>query len=283
MVPSDFIAKYNKPYPGREAGVPQTLDLQELFPAALFTRGLYPLGIEEPEKFGIPYQAEAMIHGRTNLMMNSHDPEAMAETLEEIKFQVSISMFIDETSEFADIILPDAHDFERWDMFPANDPYAFIAPGPGKWYFLARQPVVEPPGDARPWTEIYLELAKRLGILEEMYQLGNECGTSGKNISWIRKRPTRCAILPSGRPKPSSVPISDLEILRRHPARVARKNHAGSLPADVSAFAGFPFTWNIFWITKKMCRTVLDELGLEWDLSAYTPVPIWIPCEANEH
>ena len=74
MVPSDFIAKYNKPYPGRQAAVPQTLDLQELFPVALFTRGLYPLGIDEPEKFGIPYQAEAMIHGRTNLMLNSHDP-----------------------------------------------------------------------------------------------------------------------------------------------------------------------------------------------------------------
>ena len=37
IIPSDFIAKYNKPYPGRKASIPQTLDLQELFPVALFT------------------------------------------------------------------------------------------------------------------------------------------------------------------------------------------------------------------------------------------------------
>ncbi|MBM3791542.1 MAG: molybdopterin-binding protein, partial [Acidobacteria bacterium] len=174
IIPSDFIAKYNKPYPGRKASVPQTLDLQELFPAALFTRGLYPLGIEEPEKYGIPYRPEAMIHCRTNHMMNSHDPAAMAQTLKKLKFQLSIALFIDETTEFADVVLPDAHDFERWDMFPANDPYAFIAPGPGEWYFLLRQPVAAPPGDATPWTEIYLELAERLGILPDLYRFGNE-------------------------------------------------------------------------------------------------------------
>ena len=34
---------------------------------------------------------------------------------------------------------------------------------------------------------------------------------------------------------------------------------------------------------KKDVQKVLDELGLDWDLSTYSPVPIWIPCEANEH
>jgi len=53
MVPADYITKYNKPYPGSPVKAPLTLDLRELFPVALFTRGLFPWGIAEPEKFGI--------------------------------------------------------------------------------------------------------------------------------------------------------------------------------------------------------------------------------------
>ena len=90
-------------------------------------------------------------------------------------------MFIDETTEFADVVLPDAHDFERWDMFPANDPYAFIAPGPGQWYFLLRQPVAEPPGDATPWTA-GLPGAGRAArdSPDEIYRLGNEMWNLGE-------------------------------------------------------------------------------------------------------
>jgi len=129
IIPSDIIAKYNKPYPGNKASVPKTLDLHELFPASLFTRGMYPVGIDDPKKYGIPYEPEAMIHGRSNLMLNSHNAEDMEKTLKKLKFQVSICNFVDETCEFADIILPDTHDFERWDMFPANDPYALTQAG----------------------------------------------------------------------------------------------------------------------------------------------------------
>ncbi|MBT7450603.1 MAG: molybdopterin-dependent oxidoreductase, partial [Rhodospirillaceae bacterium] len=156
LVPAQHIAKYHKPYPPRQPKIPETLDLNELFPSALFTRGMFAWGIRDPEHFGIDYTPEILLHGRTNLMMNSHNPEAMSEVLAKIPLQVSFSTFIDETTEFADIVLPDSHDFERWDLFPANDPYAFIAPGPGEWYWLMRQQAIAPPDGARPWTEVYL-------------------------------------------------------------------------------------------------------------------------------
>jgi len=223
-----------------------------------------------------------MLHCRSNLMMNSHDPEAMAETLKKLRFQASMCMFIDETSEFADIILPDAHDFERWDMFPANDPYAFVAPGPGKWYWLMRQAVTEPPEGARPWAEVYVELAKRLGILEDIYRIGNDAWTInephklekgetytlreiaerqagtivGPDFSWDRLKETSCLVtgektIEEAFPRmffEAKVPIY-LEYLLKHAEEV---------------------------------KAVIDKLGIEWDFTPYSPVPIWIPCEAHE-
>lgn len=281
IIPSDFIAKYNKPYPGRTAAPPQTLDLQELFPAALFTRGLYPIGIDEPEKYGIPYRPEMMIHCRTNHMMNSHDPAAMAETLKKLKFQLSISLFIDETTEFADVVLPDAHDLERWDMFPANDPYAFIAPGPGQWYFLLRQPVAEPPGDAAPWTQIYLELADRLGILEAVYRLGNAMWNLSEECKLDPKR--KYTMREIAELQARSIFGTDFDT-----GRFARSSCAVLRPKTVQeAFprmflpSRVPIYLEYLLGHKQDVQKVLEQLGMQWDLSCYSPVPLWIPCAAH--
>lgn len=280
IIPSDFIAKYNKPYPGRQAAVPQTLDLQELFPAALFTRGLYPLGIDEPERYGIPYRPEVMIHGRTNHMLNSHDPAAMAATLKRLKFQLSISMFIDETTEFADIVLPDAHDFERWDMFPANDPYAFIAPGPGSWYFLMRQSVALPPGEATPWTQIYIELAERLGILEEFYRLGNEMWHLGEAYKLDPKGKYTVRDIAERQAKTIFGDGFRLEDLRTTSSAVLRPKTVEEAFPRMFLPSRVPIYLEYLLDHRDAVARVVEKLGLPWDLTTYSPVPIWIPCEA---
>jgi anaerobic selenocysteine-containing dehydrogenase len=283
IIPSDFIAKYNKPYPGRKASIPQTLDLQELFPVALFTRGLYPLGIDEPRKYGIPYEPEAMIHGRTNHMLNSHDPAAMAETLKKLTFQLSIVQFIDETAEFADVILPDAHDFERWDMFPANDPYAFIAPGPGQWYFLFRQAVAEPPGQARPWTEIYLEIAERMGFLEEIYKLGNAMWNLGEKHTLDPKEKYTIRDIAARQAKTIFGDAFSLDRLTTTSSSVLRTKTVQEAYPRMFLPSRVPIYLEYLLDHRRDVQAVLDELHFRWDLSSYSPVPTWIPCEAHEH
>ncbi|MDO8835997.1 MAG: molybdopterin-dependent oxidoreductase [Vicinamibacterales bacterium] len=284
IIPSDFIAKYNKPYPGRKAGVPQTLDLQELFPIALFTRGLYPLGIDEPEKYGIPYRAQAMIHGRTNHMMNSHDPVAMAETLKKLTFQLSLVQFIDETAEFADVILPDAHEFERWDMFPANDPYAFIAPGPGDWYFLFRQPVAEPPGQAKPWTEIYLEIAERMGFLEAVYALGNTMWNIAEAYALDPTRKYTVRELAERQAKTIFGGTFSLDSVTETSSTILRAKTIQEAYPRMFLPSRIPIYLEYLLDHKRDVQVVLDQLHLDWDLSCYSPVPTWIPCEAHgEH
>jgi len=286
LMPSDVIAKYNKPYPGHKAAMPVTLDLHELFPASLFTRGMFPMAINDPKKYGIPYEPEMLLHGRSNIMMNSHDPEEMEKTLKKFKFQASICNFIDETCEFADIILPDAHDFERWDVFPANDPYAFVIPGKGKWYWVARQAVVEPPGDATPWTEIYFELAEKLGLLEKMHEVGNS-GLwllndenkikPGEKVT-MRELCERMGKSVLDRPDFSLKMLQDngcSELITRD------KTIEEAFP-KVFLKSKAPIYLEYLLGHKEDVKKILDELGLDWDLSPYSPVPNWIPCEGCE-
>ena len=283
LIPAQHIAKYHKPYPPRQPKIPETLDLNELFPAALFTRGMFAWGIRDPDHFGIPYAPDVLLHGRTNLMMNSHNPEAMASVLAKIPFQVSFATFIDETTEFADIVLPDSHDYERWDLFPANDPYAFITPGPGEWYWLMRQQAVSPPDSARPWTEVYLDLAKRIGILEDLYTQGHTMW----NIDDAHR----------------------LEAGKRHSVKDIAERQAKTLIGDHFSFdqlgdtaclitrektieeayprpfmdARVPVYMEHLIETGEQVGAVVEELGIDWDLSPYTPLLNYFPCHAHEH
>ena len=283
LVPAQHIAKYFKPYPAREARAPETLDLNELFPTALFTRGLFAWGIREPEKFRIPYKAEVLLHCRTNLMMNSHNPESMAETLAMIPFQVSFATFIDETAEFADIVLPDSHDYERWDLFPANDPYAFITPGPGEWYWLMRQQAVEPPGEARPWTDVYLDLAERLGILEELYTIGNRIwDISDKHKLDSATRPTVKEIAE----RQAKTLLGDgftFDQMADSACMITRRKTIQEAYPRAFLDARVPVYLEHLIDAGRHVKKIVDDLGIEWDLRPYTPLLSYFPCHAHVH
>ncbi|OHC77215.1 MAG: DMSO reductase [Rhodospirillales bacterium RIFCSPLOWO2_12_FULL_58_28] len=72
-------------------------------------------------------------------------------------FLITSTIVYDESSQFADLILPDVTYLERWDwedMVSANQ----IAE------FSIRQPLVKPLGEARCQGDVWPELAKRLGF-----------------------------------------------------------------------------------------------------------------------
>lgn len=76
---------------------------------------------------------------------------------EKIPFLVSVDVALSETSELADLVLPDATYLERWtcdDMVCANQiPEYYI-----------RQPMHAPLGNARNFCDVVCDLAKRLGL-----------------------------------------------------------------------------------------------------------------------
>ncbi|OGL58617.1 MAG: hypothetical protein A3J27_14670 [Candidatus Tectomicrobia bacterium RIFCSPLOWO2_12_FULL_69_37] len=79
-----------------------------------------------------------------------------------IPFHVAVDAYMSESTELADLILPDATYLERWDP-EAPSSYSLIP------FVALRQPVVKPLGEARAFQDVLLDLARRIG--EDMPKL----------------------------------------------------------------------------------------------------------------
>src|SRR3546814_11648109 len=69
--------------------------------------------------------------------------------------------FYSETVPYADLVLPDTTYLERWDCISLLDRPISNAHGAGD---AIRQPVVQPDRDVRPFQDVVIDLAYRLGL-----------------------------------------------------------------------------------------------------------------------
>jgi anaerobic selenocysteine-containing dehydrogenase len=76
---------------------------------------------------------------------------------EKIPFLVSVDVTLSETSELADLVLPDATYLERWTCDGKTSPEGIAE-------YQIRQPMHPPRGEARNFCDVACELAGRLGI-----------------------------------------------------------------------------------------------------------------------
>ncbi len=74
-----------------------------------------------------------------------------------LPFTVAVSPFYDESSELADMILPDATYLERWDW---ED---MVSPDQVPEYYI-RQPIVPPMGEVRNFADVACDLAERMDM-----------------------------------------------------------------------------------------------------------------------
>ena len=104
---------------------------------------------------GKPYPIRAMISSANNTLISVADSHHTRECLEALEFFVYIDFFMTPTAELADIVLPAA-------MWPEVDS-VFCMPEFGDVAALCMQKVVQV-GECRPDEEIFLDLAKRMGL-----------------------------------------------------------------------------------------------------------------------
>ncbi len=101
-------------------------------------------------------EVEALMLYYTNPIASSTHPSVWREALEKIPFIVSFSPFLDETTRYADVVLPDLLPYERWQDAPNPTSYPYPVWG------LAR-PLVEPHEGAMHSGDVILALARSLG------------------------------------------------------------------------------------------------------------------------
>jgi anaerobic selenocysteine-containing dehydrogenase len=111
-----------------------------------------------PERIlkGEPYPVEALFVYATNPLYSHPQRERWRQALEKVPWIVSFSPYEDETSQMADLILPDDTYLERWQ----DDPVCHLA---GFTLFGVGRPAVARLHDTRNTGDVLLEVARRLG------------------------------------------------------------------------------------------------------------------------
>jgi anaerobic selenocysteine-containing dehydrogenase len=121
-----------------------------------FEGGDRPLRFAETIARSSESRVETLLLYYANPLESSARPDLWREALDRIPFVVSFSPFLDETSGYADVILPDLLAYERWQDAPTPASYPYPVWG------VAR-PLVEPQEGGIHTGDVVLALARDLG------------------------------------------------------------------------------------------------------------------------
>jgi anaerobic selenocysteine-containing dehydrogenase len=102
-----------------------------------------------------PYPIEILFLYHTNPLYDDPPGLEWREALEGIPLVVSFSPYLDETSEHADLLLPDCTYMEKWFLEPLEPSLGYPAVGLGR-------PIVEPLHDTRNTADVLIELAQAM-------------------------------------------------------------------------------------------------------------------------
>ena len=112
-----------------------------------------------------PYSVQVLLLRKTDPLAELPGRPAWTAALQKVPFVVSFSSLLDQTTQFADLVLPESMPLEAWDVVTP-------APATGEPCLGFRQPVVSPVHDTRPAGQIVLALAAGMG------------GSIGRTLPW---------------------------------------------------------------------------------------------------
>jgi len=158
---------------------------------------------ERPDDWSMPMPTlpEVWIVYRSNPAISFWDTRRLAEIAASFPFMACVAYTVDETNYMADILLPEATDLESDQMIRMGGTKYMEQFWDYKGVVL-RQKAVEPQGDARDFTWITTELAKRTGLLEPYVKAIN-AGIAG--VSPLKGKDYDFSLDPAGDTAPEKI------------------------------------------------------------------------------
>jgi phenylacetyl-CoA:acceptor oxidoreductase len=132
---------------------------------------------ETPPNWPEASKPEIWFAYRTNPAISFWDTDAVTDTMAKFPFTVCFAYTPDETNHLADILMPEASDLESTQLIKLGRT-KFMEQYWLHQGYLLRQPAVKPQGQARDFTWIATELARRTNLLEPFNDAINKgaCG-----------------------------------------------------------------------------------------------------------
>lgn len=247
---------------------PQTLQMMEYYPLGLDPGHLVAHNILNPEEWGFDFKPEAALIYHSNPLKNINGYEKVLEVFKMLDFIVAIDVLPNESTEWADIILPDHSYLESYMLTLCEPP---VVTG-----HTLRQPVIEPLYDTRDAHDILTEISERCGCLNEFYGLLNF--TMFLKPEYALEPGRKYTALDCNDRMAKSIYGQDkgLEWFKKHGNAVRyQKPEEMYLPWEGKRISIYH---NFFLETGEQLKEQLTTVGREWDISSYLPVPVWRDC-----
>ena len=265
-------------FPPTRVQAPTTATGAELFPVSMSGgRAVFEMSALHPERFNnkIPRTKVLLTRNGTDLTSRGN-PEEMAAILKDF-FQISCEPLVDETTEFADVVLPVPSRLERLQIGCNLVGFAGATVNLEHHCINLSQPVVEPAG--KEMLDIWVEIAERLGFLDEFNQIvniqwdlqGEHRLETGKKYSYHEMQERLSKSLFGSE--------YDLKTLGEAGHVKWRKSVRERYPR-VFLNQRSPIYYEHFIDAGKQVSDLTRELGFDWDVRDYQPLPAWRPSTA---
>ncbi|MBI2316296.1 MAG: hypothetical protein HYU75_04550, partial [Betaproteobacteria bacterium] len=234
--------------------------------------------VKDPGAYGLAYGIEVLLHTPVNALLSSFgDLKDVERLYRSLKFMAGFAVEINETNLFDDIVLPFPSHLERFDFVTGLATTTIPPCGEHDFYWQVRHPVLEPPPGVRHPQDVIIEIAERAGVLKDLYRIMSH--TFALKDNYALKGDKRYPI----------AEIIDREARSwfgdEHGLAWFKENGVIRFPRSVKEnyFGPFlearvPIYLEHFLDRGDELKEVLGKLGLEWDLSDYTPISEWMPC-----
>ena len=251
------------PYPF--ADKPYSFQLMEWYPIGIDPGHLSADNILNPEKWGFDFKPEALIIEHSNPMWNLSSTDKVMEVFRQLDFIVAIDVVLNESTEWADIVLPD-HTYLESHLLVDIEPPVITG-------HVYRRPVIEPLYDSRDASDIFTDLAERIGFLPEWNGLMNiKLFLTGENQLELNKKYDNLEMM-DRMAKSIYGPDKGLDWFQEngHATRY-QKPEEMYLPWKGLRI---PLYFNFFKEVGDDLKQKTEAAGLDWDTSSYLPIPVW--------
>ncbi len=229
---------------------------------------------------------------RTNPAISFWDTAALADKMARFPFVVAFAYTRDESNHMADILLPECTDLEGLQLIRIGGT-KYVEQFWDQEGFALRQPVVEARGEARDFTDIATELARRTGLLEP-YNAAINRGATGVSLRTGRYDFSLATTVPHSRDeiwdavcRAASAEVTDgaandgLDWYKTHGFRTRPFGRINWYLYPALAQQGLrfelPYQERLFRIGQQLGRR-LHEHGMTWwdnQLAEYQALPAW--------
>jgi anaerobic selenocysteine-containing dehydrogenase len=244
-----------------------SLQMMEWFPLGMDAGHIAVDAVLNPERYHLDYRPEVLLTYHSNPVWNMPAQEKVRQAIASFDYVISIDVVVNETTEWADLILPD-HTY-------LESTVAFMCEPPAVRGLVLRQAVIEPLHDTRDATEILIDIADRCGFLDVWngfltFLLGL---AAREDLSLAPDRTYTNDELMDRFCRASYDDEHGLEWFKEHGHMVREKTATEAyLPYDGLRI---PFYYEVIKTAGDELRQQFAGTGYEWDTSNYVPLPSW--------